>query len=55
MMCFYDIGICSDETNPCDNGGQCSLDTNSTSGYTCTCPGWLSGDNCTIGKIVSWF
>lgn len=42
--CQNRFSVC--ESHPCQNGGACSLSSNSALGYTCTCQLGYSGPNC---------
>ncbi|EFO99716.1 CRE-APX-1 protein [Caenorhabditis remanei] len=43
--CDIDIKICSLQ-KPCANGGQCSIDSKSSTGYKCECPFDFIGPQC---------
>ncbi|XP_070212099.1 uncharacterized protein [Littorina saxatilis] len=48
--CPYSCGKCADYNkcygNPCQNGGNCSQDSSTATGYLCTCAGDYTGDRC---------
>ena len=47
---FLDTNACS--LSPCLNGGTCQvLNTNSNSGYSCSCQNGFSGTNCQTCKV----
>lgn len=45
--CDIDVKVCSTQ-NPCRNGGRCSIDLSSSSGYKCECPFNFLGARCDI-------
>lgn len=49
LLPFSDINEC--ETNPCENGGQC---TNSEGSFTCSCAGGWKGPACNQGKFSEY-
>lgn len=49
LLPFSDINEC--DTNPCENGGQC---TNSEGSFTCNCAGGWKGPACNQGKFSEY-
>lgn len=49
LLTFTDINEC--DTNPCENGGQC---TNSEGSFTCSCAGGWRGLACIQGKFSKY-
>lgn len=49
LLSFLDINEC--DTNPCENGGQC---TNSEGSFTCSCAGGWRGPACNQGKFSEY-
>lgn len=49
LLTFLDINEC--DTNPCENGGQC---TNSEGSFTCSCAGGWRGPACNKGKFSEY-
>lgn len=39
-------------SNPCLNGGTCTVDSNGA--YYCTCPDFYNGQNCNICNYKKW-
>lgn len=53
--CVLAINACTDNGDPCMNGGQCVLTDDSCTQYRCECPGCYTGPTCEQCKCVqSW-
>ena len=48
LLIFSAISAC--DSNPCNNGGACTIVNGDCSTYMCVCPNCRTGDNCEIRK-----
>ncbi|NWW72703.1 FA7 factor, partial [Climacteris rufus] len=52
MPCSFSIGLNPCSTNPCNNGGVCTVRHYS---YFCICPPEFGGQNCETGESECWY